>query len=226
MNLFFRQVLAIYRKDLLAEWRGKEMISSMLVFGLLVIVVFSFAIEPDTEETARLMPGLLWIAMGFAAILGLNRSFSGELRLGALQGLLLAPMDRSAIYLGKLCGNLTFMLLADGVLLVCFAVLYNFSVLPVLWKLLVVVFLGTAGFAIVGTLFSAVALNTRMSEVLLPILQLPITVPLMIAAIEATAALSNPSRTADYSGWLQMLAAFDIIFFVLCLWLFEFVIEE
>jgi heme exporter protein B len=219
-------VVTIFQKDLLSEWRGKEMISSMLVFGLLVIVVFSFPFEPDTEETARLMPGLLWIAMGFAAVLGLNRSFSGELRLGALQGLLLAPMDRSAIYLGKLLGNLTFMLLADGILLLCFAVLYNFSVLPILGRLLLVVFLGTAGFAIVGTLFSAIALNTRMSEVLLPILQLPITVPLMIAAIEATAALSRPAEIGSYAGWLQMLIAFDIIFFVLCLWLFEFVIEE
>lgn len=202
------------------------MLSSMLIFGLLVIVVFSFAFEPDTEETALLMPGLLWIAMGFAAILGLNRSFAGELRLGALQGLLLAPMDRSAIYLGKVGANLAFMLIADAILLTCFAVLYNYSIMPILGRLLLIVFLGTAGFAIVGTLFSAVALNTRMSEVLLPILQLPITVPLMIAAIEATAALADPRGMERYYGWLQMLTAFDIIFFILCLWLFEYVIEE
>jgi heme exporter protein B len=226
MAIFFRQARAIFQKDLLTEWRGKEMIGSMLIFGLLVIVVFSFAFEPDEETTAAMMPGLLWISFHFSATLGLNRSFAGETRLGALQGLLIAPMDRSALYLGKVAANFAFMLSADVILLACFTILYNFSIIPVLGRLLLTIFLGTLGFAVVGTLFAAVALNTRMSEVLLPILQLPITVPLMIAAIEATEALVRPESGGHFGDWMQMLIAFDILFFVLCLWLFEYVIEE
>lgn len=224
--MFFRQVLAIFQKDLLAEWRGKEMLGSMLIFGLLVIVVFSFAFEPDEETTIAMMPGLLWISFHFSATLGLNRSFAGDVRLGALQGLLAAPMDRSALYLGKVAANFVFMLLADVILLICFAILYNFSVLPFLGWLLLTVFAGTLGLAVVGTLFAAVALNTRMSEVLLPILQLPITVPLMIACIEATDALIRPESGGHFLSWMQILIAFDILFFVLCFWLFEYVIEE
>ncbi len=224
--MFFRQVLAIFQKDLLAEWRGKEMLGSMLIFGLLVIVVFSFAFEPDEETTIAMMPGLLWISFHFSATLGLNRSFAGEVRLGALQGLLAAPMDRSALYVGKVAANFVFMLFADVILLVCFAILYNFSVLPFLGWLLLTVFAGTLGLAVVGTLFAAVALNTRMSEVLLPILQLPITVPLMIASIQATDALIRPESGGHFLSWMQMLIVFDILFFVLCFWLFEYVIEE
>ena len=115
---------------------------------------------------------------------------------------------------------------ADVILLICFAILYNFSVLPFLGWLLLTVFAGTLGLAVVGTLFAAVALNTRMSEVLLPILQLPITVPLMIACIEATDALIQPESGGHFLSWMQMLIAFDILFFVLCFWLFEYVIEE
>lgn len=224
--MFLRQIFYILWKDILSELRTKEIFSAMLMFGLLVIVVFSFAFEPASEEALTLAPGLLWIAVSFAGVLGLNRSFANEMRMGALQGLMLAPMDRSAIYLGKMLGNLLFMALADIVILVGFAVLYNLTVLTSLGMLLLILFLGTAGFAIVGTMFSAVATNTRMSEVMLPILQLPISVPVLIAAIQATAAVTDPQKNGSVADWLKLLVVFDVVFVVVCFVLFEFVIEE
>jgi heme exporter protein B len=224
--IYLRQILAILWKDILAELRTKEIFSAMLMFGLLVIVVFNFAFEPSSEEALNLAPGLLWIAVSFAGVLGLNRSFSSETRMNALQGLMLAPLDRGAIYLGKMLGNLLFMGIADLVILACFAVLYNLSVLPSLGMVLLILFLGTAGFAIVGTLFSAVAINTRMSEVMLPILQLPISVPLLIASIQATAAAINPQPGSNIGDWIKILVVFDVVFGVVCWLLFQYVIEE
>jgi heme exporter protein B len=148
------------------------------------------------------------------------------MRMNALQGMMLAPIDRGAIYLGKMLGNLLFMLLADVVILLCFALLYNLLVLPSLGTLLLILFLGTAGFAIVGTIFSAIATNTRMSEVMLPILQLPISVPVLIAAIQATATVTDPQNSGSLADWLKVLAVFDLVFLVVCFLLFEFVIEE
>lgn len=223
---YFRQILSIVSKDILSELRTKEIFSAMLMFGLLVIVVFNFAFESTSEEALRLVPGLLWIAVSFAGVLGLNRSFANETRMGALQGLMLAPMDRSAIYLGKMLGNLLFMVLADIVILVVFAVLYNLTILPYLGMLLLIILLGTAGFVAVGTLFSAVATNTRMSEVMLPILQLPIAVPLLLASIQATGAVMDPQNEGTVNDWLQLLVVYDIIFVVASFLLFEYVIEE
>jgi heme exporter protein B len=221
---YLTKVGAIVWKDVTAELRTKEIFTSMLVFAFLVVLIFNFAFELRRVEMDLVGPGILWVAFTFAGILGLNRSFVLEKDRGSLEGLMLAPVDRSAIYLGKLLGNLLFMLVMEVFALPLFAVLNNQPLL--LPGLVPVIFLGTLGFVTVGTLFAAIAVNTRTREVMLPVLLLPMMVPVVIAAVKATGVVMAGEPLSAAGDWLSLLVAFDTIFLAVCWLVFEYVVEE
>ncbi len=220
---FWRKVATLLWKDIVCELRSKEMFTSMFVFALMVVVIFNFAFELRVENVANVAPGVLWVAIAFAGVLGLNRSLVLEKDRGCIEGLMLCPVDRSAIYLGKMIGNVLFMLAMEAVALPVFAVLFNLPLLTP--QVVVVVFLGTVGLAAVGTLFAAIAVNTRTREVMLPVLLFPVIVPLLIAAVKSTEALVS-SQAAGDAPWLSLLAAYGAIFLVVSTLVFEFVLEE
>lgn len=221
---FLRKVLAIVQKDLAVELRTKEMLSSMFVFSLLVIVIFNFAFELRVQNVRKVAPGVLWVTFTFAGMLGLSRSFVLEKDKGCLEGLLLCPVDRSAIYFGKMLGNVIFMTVVEAIILPIFSVLFNISLFqPVL---LLIVVLGTLGFAGVGTLFSAMAVHTRAREVMLPVLLFPVVVPAMIAAVKATGGILDGQAFSEIAHWVRLLAVFDVVFLAISFMAFDYVVEE
>jgi heme exporter protein B len=221
---FLRQVWAIIAKDLAAELRTKENLSAMLVFSLLVLVIFNFAFQLKGVDMTALGPGVLWVAFTFSGILGLGRSFASERDKGSLDGILLAPVDRGAILIGKATANLIFILVMEAITLPLFVILFNVALpwFPLIGYLL----LGTLGFAVVGTLLSAVAASTRMREVMLPVLLFPVLVPLFISAVNITSGAFAGQSFSEYSNWFNLLLAFDVIFLVVAFLVFEYVVEE
>ncbi len=224
MSVFVRAVWAIFWKDVRAEFRTKDIFTGMLVFALLAVLIFNFAFELRVDNVRQVLPGVLWVAIAFASMLGLNRSFVLEQDRGSLEGILLAPVDRSALYFGKMLGNLVFMLAVEVVLMPIMVVLFNVNVLQP--AILLFVFLGTLGFAIVGTVFAAMAVNTRAREVLLPVLLLPVMVPVLIAAVKGVAGILDGDTLADLSNWLRLLGVFDVVFLGIAFMTFDFVVEE
>jgi len=222
---YFRKVFAIVGKDIAAEIRTKEMISAMLVFSLLIILIFNFAFDLRAENLNTVAPGVLWVSIAFAGMLGLSRSFILEIDRGVLDGLLLTPVDRSAIYFGKMIGNVLFISVVEIILLPIFVILFNqpANILPML---LGVVLLGTIGFAGVGTLFSAMAVHTRAREVMLPIMLFPVVVPVMLSAVRLTAGILDQTPFEDVRHWGALLIVFDAIFVAASFMLFEYVVEE
>lgn len=225
MNIL-RVAWAVFVKDVKVEWRDRETLASMCVFGVLIVFVFNFAFEPAREESLRLLPGLLWIAFAFAGILGFNRSFAVERENQCLEGVALAPVDPGAVYLGKVLANLLFLGVAEAVVIFAASLWYNFSFVPSLRHFIPIVFLGTLGYVAVGTIFGAVAANARMREVMLPVLQFPVAVPVFIGAIESTTGALRGDAPGDYSTWVRLLGGFSVVFLVLSYLLFEYVLEE
>ena len=223
---FFKTVGSIFWKDVILELRTKEIFSSMFVFALLAMIIFNFTFELRKENVNQIAPGVLWVAFTFAGVLGLNRSFIIEKEKESILGLMLTPVDRSAIYLGKVLGNIVFMLVVEAVTLPIFAVFFNYSFGPFIFPLLLVIALGTIGFAAVGTIFSAMSVNTRMREVMLPILLFPVMVPVIIAAVKTTGLILEGKPWTGEVPWVNLLIAFDIIFLAVSFLLFEHVIEE
>jgi len=220
----FVKILTIFWKDMLTELRAKEVVTSVLVFALLVLVIFNFAFGSSADVTELVAPGILWVAITFGGVLGFNRIFAVEKENSRLEGLMLCPVDRAVIYWGKLTGSFTFVLAVAVVITPIFLVLFNLPLfLP---RLALIVVLATLGFAAVGTLFSALAINTRARDIMLPILFLPITVPVIVAAVKATALVLAGRPWGDMLTWLQIMIAFDIIYLVVATLVFEFVIEE
>ena len=221
---FLRKVLAIVQKDLAVELRTREMLSSMFVFALLVIVIFNFAFELRVENVRQVAPGVLWVTFTFAGMLGLNRSFVLEKDKGCLEGLLLCPVDRTAIYFGKMLGNVIFMTVVEAIILPIFSVLFNISLFhPIL---LLIVVLGTLGFAGVGTLFSSMAVHTRAREVMLPVLLFPVVVPAMIAAVKASGGILDGQAFSEIAHWVRLLTVFDVVFLAISFMTFDYVVEE
>lgn len=215
---------AIAWKDLQAELRSKEIISAMFVFALLAIMIFSFALELDRTGREAAAAGVLWVTLVFAGTLGLGRSLGREKDQGCLDGLLLAPVDRSALYFGKLVGNFIFMLLIAAVLLPLMSVLFD---TPFLRPLVgVVLLLGVLGYAGVGTLISSMSVYTRGREVLLPILLLPIALSILIPAVQATRGLLEGVPPRELMTWFNMLAAMNVIYITLAYMLFDYIVEE
>lgn len=217
-------IWAIFVKDLRVEWRSRETLSSMCVFGLLVVFLFNFAFETAREETLRLLPALLWITFAFAGILGFNRSFAAERENSCLEGMTLAPIDPSAIFVGKMLANLLFLGVAEVVVIFAASVWYNFSFLPSLGRFSLIVFFGTLGYVALGTIFGAIAANTRMREVMLPVLQFPVAFWILVLAIDATSDALRGNAAGGY-GALRV-AGVSVVFAVASFLLFEYVVEE
>lgn len=221
---FWKAVAAIVRKDIRAELRTKDIFSSMFVFALLAVILFNFAFELRVPSMKMVAPGIVWVAITFAGTLGLNRAFVIEQDKGSLAGLLLAPVDRAAIYFGKMLGNLIFILVVEVILLPLVMIFFNLSLLT--GPHLLVILLGTFGFAAVGTVFSAMAVNTRAREVLLPILLFPVLLPVLVAGVKMTGALLDGETLGSVGNWLQLVILYDIGFTVLAYLTFGFVVEE
>ncbi|TLM99809.1 transcriptional regulator [bacterium] len=223
---FFRKIRAIVWKDLTSEFRTKEMLSAMLIFAFLTIVIFVFAFDPSKALVKEVFPGIIWVSFIFAGILGLNRSFLTEKSNDCIMGLMLCPVDRSAIFFGKMIGNFIFMAIMEIISLPVFAVLFNYRIkFSAVAPLVIIIFLGTLGFIASGTFLAAMSSNTRNSEILLPIILFPLIVPVVLGAVQATAAILNGAPAADWLVWLKIIIAFDAIFLVVPLLLFEYVLE-
>ena len=224
---FWKAAFAIFRKDLRIEFRTKEVFNSSAVFALLVIVMFSFAFEPTSDQARELSGGLLWIAFAFAAMLGLSRTFAREVPNDSLQGLRMAPVSASAIYTGKLLSNIAFLSLIEMLVLPIFGLFFNVSLWAVAPQLVVVVLLGSWGLSAIGTTFAAIAASIRLRELMLPVLLLPIELPLIVYLVESTTVLVTGGESIVELGvWMRMALGFDIIFTVLSLFLFEYILEE
>ncbi|MBA7662436.1 hypothetical protein ES703_70465 [subsurface metagenome] len=222
--IFWSKALAITWKDTVSEIRSKEIVFSVLVFTLLVIVIFNFAFRASQETMRLVAPGILWVTFAFAGVLSLNRSFIVEKEQDCLEGLMACPVSREVIYVGKMLGSLLFMLIVEAIALPVFTLLFNLPVLSL--QLITITFLATVGFVAVGTLFSALAVNTKAREMVLPILFLPVVVPVLIGAVEASGLALSGESWSRLSPWLGIIVAFDAIFLVVSFLVFTFVIED
>ena len=226
MMSYLRKVSAIVWKDIVAELRTKEMFSAMFVFAVLVIVVFNFAFDlrVSGERVRQVAPGALWVAFAFAGILGLNRAFVAEKDRGCLEGLLLAPVDHTAIYFGKMISTVLFMLVVEALMLPVFTAFFGVNLFDL--RLVFIIVLGTAGFASVGTILSAMTAQTRAREVLLPILLLPVAAPVLIAAVKATSGILDGLTMAEVALWWQLLLAFAFLYPAIAFMTFDFIVKE
>jgi heme exporter protein B len=212
-------------KELRTEFRSRELLTTTVVFILVVVVLFSFTFDPTSGESRRFGPGLLWLAFLFAASLMLQPCFLREQSNDTLSALRLAVSDPFAIFLAKLIANTFFLLLTELLMMPVFAVLYNVQIFSVFSQIALVLFLGSLGVGIPGTAFSAISAQARLRELMLPLLLLPVLTPVLIASTEATAALLDPNP-AMRRDWLGFLVAFDVVFLT-ALWLFgEYLLEE
>lgn len=223
---FLGKLGVIIWKDLTTEFRSKEMILSMCLFAFLVLIIFAFAFETGFKKMDGLIPGILWVAFIFSALMGLSRSFGSERDGGTLPGLRLCPISPWGIYLAKMIGTFIFTAIMEIFALILLVVLYNLNLLPFLLPMGLIVFLGTLGFSSVGTIFSAMASTTKARDVMLSILVFPITVPLIIASVKATGTILDGKPLAAVASWIKILVAFDLVFLLLAYLTFEFIMEE
>lgn len=221
---FWRATLALTAKDLRIELRGRELINAMLLFAVLSTLIFSIALELDRTARETSITGVLWVTVVYAGMLGLGRSLGAEKDQGNLDALLLSPVDRGALFFGKMLSNLIFMLVVAALLMLLTTILFNISLFKP-W-LVIVILLGTLGFAAVGTLLSSMAVHTRARETMLPILLLPVSLPIILTAVRASTAILTGAAQEDWIAWPQMLFVADLIMLALAYILFDFVVEE
>ncbi len=226
MGELLRDSWLIARKDLAIEYRTRSAFFSALVFALLGIVIFFFAWDSTAVAAIDLAPGVLWVIFTFSGLLGMHRSFGIEQPDRAIDGLLAAPISRESIYLGKAISSLVFVIAVQVVAIPAVGLFYNLPLGPVAVPLAGIALLAAIGLVAVGTLFSAMAVNTRMAELLLPMLALPFFVPIVIPAAQATAKLMSGRPVGDAVAWLKLLMAFDIVFVVACMLAYPFTLEE
>ena len=224
MTNFLQATLAVFRKDITAELRSREIIFAMMVFSMLVIVIFNFALELDPATRQKVTSGVLWATFAFAGTLGLNRSMAVEKDRGCLDGLLLAPVDRAAIYFGKVFSNLAFMFMVEAFVLPLYSALYNVNLFNP--GLLLVILLGSVGYTAVGTLLASMAVQARTRDVLLPILLFPIAIPVLLSAVKASAGFLNGVEMAEIWPSLNLLIVYDVIFTAVAFMVFDAVVEE
>jgi heme exporter protein B len=223
---FLRLALAIAGKDIRVELRSRTALLSALVFAALVLVVFNFARDPTAISATALAPGVLWVTFALAAMVAMNRAFNIERENAALDGLLLAPVPREALFLGKLLANLAFVGTVELITLPLFTLFFNVSLGGVLPGIIGVAALATIGFVAVGTIFSAMAVRTRFAELMLPVLLLPFMVPPLIGAVQVTSRLLADRPLSEMWGWLRLLALYDVVFVTLCTLAFSAVVDE
>ncbi len=221
-----RQTGAILAKDLKTEWRAREVFTSMFVFTVLVVVVFQFTIGSNPALIREVAAGVLWVALLFATVIGLQRAVQMEGEEDCLQGVLLAVQDRSALFLAKALANMIYLLVVSGCILPLFALWFRVDLTASLPALGVILALGIVGLSVLGTLFSLIVLNLRMREVMLPLLFLPVPVPVLIASVYPTGDLIDGKTLADIRDYVILITVFDVVFLVLAVLIFDYVVEE
>lgn len=226
MKNYFSTVFNIIEKDLLLELKSKEVVVSMLLFSLLVVIVFSFIFEPGAEYKESLVGGILWMAIIFSGVLGLNKSMLNEITGGNLNALLLAPVDRSAVFFGKVFSNFLFLIIMEIITIPIFMVFYNINIFANSFMSILVLAIGTYGFAVLGTLFSLISVKTKTREIMLPLLLLPIMIPIILAGIQCMNIYIKGEDVADSYKWLKLIGAFDVIFTAVIYAIFDYIVEE
>lgn len=226
MGDYARVVWAIIAKDAMVEWRTKTAFLSAMVFAILVLSILFFARDPTAVSSLDVAPGALWVTFTFAAMVGLNRAFLLERENGAMDGMLLTPIPRTAIFVGKMGGNLLFVALVEAISIPLFILFYNVSLAGRLPQLMLVTAMATVAFVSVGTLLSAMVVRTRFAELMLPVLLLPFLIPPVVGAVQVTARILAGRPLSEMMPWLKLLAGFDIVFCVLTVLLFEATLDE
>jgi len=223
---YFKTIYHIFEKDILLELKSKEVINSMLIFSLLTVIVFSFIFEPGAEYKIDLVGGILWMAIVFAGILGFNKSMMSEINGGNLNALLLAPVDKSAIFFGKVLSNFVFLIFMEIITIPVFTIFYNINMFQHTLLPIPVLILGTYGFSVLGTLFSIISVKSRTREVMLPILLLPLMIPIILAAIQSINIFIKGDAISDADRWIRLIGAFDLIFTFVVYAIFDYIVEE
>ena len=219
-------VWSIAAKDLKIEYRSRQAFITALFLALLILVIFAFAFDPGSSAAREASPGILWVALLFPGVIQLNHSFQMELKEGTIHGIVLAPVDRGVVFLGKMLANWIFLMIVDLWLLVVFIIFFNFNFSMQLLWIVLIVFLAGIGFTAVGTLFAAMVSNTRTREMLLPVLLFPILIPIILAAVNGTQQLLIHDQARFLANSLRILVAFDLIFVTAGFLVFDYVLDE
>ena len=222
---YARRALIVAWKDLVVERRSKETLNALLFFSLALLFVFQFTLGPDRERLAGVLPGVLWLGFILSGVLGLGRTFLVERDNDCWEALLLAPGDKSAVYVGKLAASLALMLVVEAIVLALFTIFFNVDLGPALPGLALVIVLGTLGIAAVGALFAAMTAQVRTRELLFPVLLLPVLVPVLLGTVKATEALLLREPLASVAHWWQLLVAADVVYVVAGLLTFDVLLE-
>jgi len=225
MQLFFRQTLILVWKDVLIDLKRKDNLLSMILFAILILLVFKFAIGEEAEMFLMALPGVIWIVFLMSGMLGLEKSFVQDMETGCMGGLLLAPVDRSVLFLGKMLANTLFLLFAQFLFVHLCMFLFEIEVRNYL-ELLMVLLFGTVGFSSLGTLLTAMTSTVRGKEMLLPILIFPMIVPSLLCVVHLTDFLFFGAHSEEVWSWWKLLLGFDVVIFILSLLGFEFIVEE
>ena len=225
MSSFPRRAFIVLWKDLVIERRSKETLNALAFFSLLLLFVFQFSLGADRDRLTAALPGLLWLGFVLSGLLALGRSFIVERDNECWEGLLLAPGDKSAVFVGKLAGNLLLMFTVEALLLALFTIFFNVDVVGALGALVLVIVLGTIGFAAVGTLFAAMTAHVRARELLFPVLLLPVQFPVLLATVKATEAVLAGEPLVAVGNWLTLLVAADVVYVVVGLLTFDAILE-
>ena len=219
----WRIATASLAKDLQLEWRSKDAINSMVFFALLVVVIFSFSFDPTAEESRQIAGGLIWVSFLFAAIVALNQTWAREIRNQVLDAYRVSPAPANALFLSKALGNFLFVTVLEAVMAPLFMIFYNLKILGPVYLLLAIAALGTWALVVNGTFFAAISLRTRSREVMLPLILFPISIPALLAMVEATKIVLTGESAVKF--WIVLLAVYDLVFTVVCLTLFETVLN-
>jgi heme exporter protein B len=214
---------ATLEKDVRLEWRSKDAINAMLFFALLVVVIFSFAFDPTAEESRRIAGGLVWVAFLFAAIVALNQTWARELRNQVLDAYRVSPAPANPLFLAKAAGNFIFVVVLEALMTPLFIMFYKLRALGPTWELIPIAALGTWALVVNGTFFAAISIRTRAREIMLPLLLFPLSIPALLAMVNATTSILTGEESARF--WIALLVAYDVVFTTACLLLFETVLE-
>ncbi|HZR56304.1 MAG TPA: heme exporter protein CcmB [Terriglobales bacterium] len=223
MSTSFKITRATLAKDIRLEWRSKDAINSMLFFALLVVVIFSFAFDPTAEESRHIAGGLIWVAFLFAAVVALNQTWARELRNSVLDGYRVSPAPANPLFLAKALGNFLFVAMLEVLMTPLFIIFYGLRALGPAWELLPVAALGTWALVVNGTFFAAMSLRTRNREIMLPLLLFPISIPALLAMVNATQNILTGEESARF--WIVLLGTYNVVFTIACLLLFEIVLN-
>lgn len=222
---YFKVIAAIVKKDILMEMRTKHVINAALVFAVLFVVVFSFTMEIGSNMEQKLSGGIFWVSVAFAGILSFNKTIGSETDNGSFEALMLAPVDKSAVFFGKVISNMLFLFLVEVILIPLFLVFYNVFIIshPLMAA---VIILSTYAYSLIGTLFSIISVRTSSKEIMMPLLFLPFMVPVIIAAVLATNVFILGGQIQFSYNWIKLTAVFDIIFTAIIYGIFSLIIED